>query len=50
MDIDYMIKVMQAYRDGAVIESALKYDDNVNWVIEDIPCWDWSMFLYRIKC
>ena len=47
--IDYQIKVMRAYRDGAVIEYIDKHVSDDIWEICDNPQWNWRDFNYRIK-
>lgn len=48
MTIDEMIEVMQAYRDGAKIESKIKGATGV-WAEAALPLWDWSYLEYRVK-
>lgn len=50
MNIDEMIDVMKAYKDGKTIEHRLRTIIGDEWgVIEEIPCWDFSYFDYRVK-
>lgn len=46
-DIDYMISVMQAYRDGKEIEVVLIGRDD--WRPSHTPSWDWECCDYRVK-
>ena len=47
MELKEMIKVMEHYADGGVVESTeLDYDE---WVVADNPRWDWVYHEYRIK-
>ena len=47
MNTKEMIEVMQAYVNGKEIE--YKSKDNDIWFNVDRPCWDWSIYIYRIK-
>jgi len=44
---EYQVGVMQAFLDGAEIESSDWRDDN--WKPVSRPCWDWRTNKYRIK-
>lgn len=48
MTIDEMIEVMQAYRDGAKIETKSKNGPSV-WTEVDNPLWEWCSQYYRAK-
>lgn len=48
MTIDQMIEVMQAYKNGAKIESRHK-ECEVDWFTAPHPQWDWFAFEYRVK-
>lgn len=49
-NIDEMIKVMQAYKDGKKIEFKGGFIDSAydNWAWAPEPCWDWGKYTYRI--
>lgn len=47
MNIDNMIEVMQAYRDGAEIEA--RHKNKVLWFPDEDKFWDFNAFDYRIK-
>lgn len=48
MNIDEMSEVMQAYKDGAEIESRRR-GCGVEWFPTPFPQWDWASFDYRVK-
>lgn len=48
MNIDEMIEVMQAYRDGAKIETKIKGATGV-WAEAAHPLWEWFSKDYRVK-
>ena len=47
-DIDYMLSVMQAYKEGKTIENKAKYTTSV-WYIDHSPVWNWDYIDYRVK-
>lgn len=47
-DIDYMISVMRAYKEGKTIESKFRYSPSV-WCIDYSPVWNWDRMDYRVK-
>ena len=49
MNTKQMIEVMQAYEDGAEIESTGKFGDKSCWTHIKDPTWSWNTDLYRIK-
>lgn len=46
-DLDYMLQVMQAAKEGKLIEVKIGLEGT--WEYCDIPCWDWDGEDYRIK-
>ena len=50
-DIDHMIAVMQAAKEGKAIQSRhLPHRDiDVHWKDSPRPSWNWAMFDYRVK-
>lgn len=46
-DIDYQIKVMQAFKDGKKIE--VTSNNKFNWRETPDPHWNWEQCDYRIK-
>lgn len=46
-DIDYKIGVMQAFKEGKIIES--QYKGNDSWYLASDPYWDWFAYNYRVK-
>jgi len=47
-DLDYMISVMQAAKEGKEIESTF-WDDKSIWYDCKEPDWNWDVYDYRIK-
>ena len=47
-DIDYMLSVMQAYKEGKTIEHKVRYPCAV-WYIDYSPVWNWDYMDYRVK-
>ena len=47
-DIDYMLSVMQAYKEGKTIEQKSKNTASV-WYIDYNPVWNWDYMDYRVK-
>ncbi len=47
--LDYQIKVMQAYKEGAEIEYMKECLIEESWVTTSEPAWNWSACDYRIK-
>ncbi len=48
-DLDYQIGVMQAFKEGAQIESKLRDRRSLVWQKESNPSWDWFSYEFRIK-
>ena len=49
-DIDHMIAVMTAFKEGEAIQLRHRNNDAGDWVnVRGSTAWDWSMFDYRIK-
>ena len=50
-DIDRMIAVMQAAKEGKAIQSRLRTHRDIDefWSYVLAPSWDWSVFDYRVK-
>ena len=52
-DIDHIIAVMQAAKEGKTIQSRNRerYHDDINagWDDTTSPMWDWSAYDYRVK-
>ena len=48
IDIDYMLSVMQAYKEGKTIEHKVRYPRAV-WYIDYNPVWNWDAMDYRVK-
>ena len=50
-DIDYMIAVMQAAKEGKAIQSRLRAHRDVDefWSYAPAPSWNWTVFDYRVK-
>ena len=50
-DIDHMIAVMQAAKEGKAIQRRPHHypDTDVCWKDAPEPSWDWSTFDYRVK-
>ena len=50
-DIDHMIAVLMAAKEGKAIQSSCHpYSDNdVHWRDSPKPSWNWAMFDYRVK-
>ena len=47
-DVDYMLSVMQAYKEGKTIEHKVRYPRAV-WYIDYNPVWNWDYMDYRVK-
>ena len=47
-DIDYMLSVMQAYKEGKTIENKAKYTSHA-WSVDYSPVWNWDYVDYRVK-
>ena len=47
-DIDYMLSVMQAYKEGKTIENKAKYTSHA-WSVDHNPVWNWDYIDYRVK-
>ena len=47
-DIDYMLSVMQAYKEGKTIENKFRHSPSV-WYIDYSPVWNWDRMDYRVK-
>lgn len=43
------IAVMQAFTDGAIIESAPKQGSKKVWTVAPNPVWNWLTVVYRVK-
>ena len=50
-DIDHMIAVMQAFKEGKAIQSRLRAHRDVDefWSYAPAPSWNWTVFDYRAK-
>ena len=50
-DIDHMIAVLQAFKQGKAIQFRRRShpDTDVYWKDTPKPCWDWDTFDYRVK-
>ena len=50
-DIDHMIAVMQAAKEGKALQSGHRHrpDTDVRWADVSEPNWNWAMFDYRVK-
>ena len=49
-DIDHMISVLQAFKEGKMIQVRRRSNDAGDWVgVEGGTAWDWHTFDYRIK-
>lgn len=48
MNINEMIEVMQAYRDGKEIEGRRR-GSKEDWLTLHPPMWEWFYFEYRVK-
>ena len=49
-DIDHMIAVLQAFKEGKMIQVRRRSNDAGDWVdVSGITAWDWCTFDYRIK-
>ena len=50
-DIDHMIAVTQAFKEGKAIQSRNRShrDIDVCWRDDPEPSWDWAAFDYRVK-
>ena len=50
-DIDHMIAVMQAAKEGKTIQFRVldSSDIDVRWRDAHAPSWDWTVFDYRVK-
>lgn len=48
IDIDYMLSVMQAYKEGKTIENKAKYTSHA-WSVDHNPVWNWDYIDYRVK-
>ena len=50
-DIDHMIAVMQAAKEGKAIQRRNRHhpDTDARWIDAPKPSWDWPTFDYRIK-
>lgn len=49
MSIDEQITVMQAYKEGRIIECKPKYKKEDVWEVLQEPVWNWQDFNYRVK-
>ena len=49
MELSEMIKVMQHYESGGLVEYSEKKDGSNHWTTVTSPSWDWVYFEYRIK-
>ena len=49
VELKEMIKVMQHYDNGGEVEFKYTNDYSDKWDKDNEPCWDWSIFNYRIK-
>ena len=47
-DIDYMLSVMRAYKEGKTIEQKSKNTASVWWINRN-PVWNWDYIDYRVK-
>ena len=47
-NIDYMLSVMQAYKEGKTIENKAKYTSHA-WSVDHNPVWNWDYIDYRVK-
>ena len=49
-DIDHMIAVLQAFKEGKKIQVRCRSNDADDWVdAADNNAWNWDMFDYRVK-
>ena len=50
-DIDHMIAVMQAAKEGKAIQRRHRHlhDIDVHWIDAPKPSWNWTAFDYRVK-
>ena len=48
-DIDYMIAVMQAAKEGKEIQRRHLHGIDAPWIDTPKPSWNWSTFDYRVK-
>ena len=49
MKLSEMIKVMQLYANGGVVEYKSRKDAETRWTPVTSPAWDWAYYDYRIK-
>lgn len=48
-DLNHMVAVMQAWKEGKTIQSKLRAQGKDHWVDVAFPSWDWATFDYRVK-
>ena len=48
-DIDHMIAVMQAAKEGKTIQILYHDDIDAGWIDTTRPLWDWRTCDYRVK-
>lgn len=49
MELKEMIKVMQHYDNGGVVEFKRINENDIGWLRVSSPKWNWDTFEYRIK-
>lgn len=48
-NIDHMIAVLTAYKEGKTIQARHRDDEKTTWLQATEPCWDWETYDYRVK-